>query len=403
MVPGNVRPGSVHNKILFYSAQATGIDNEMPPRDNWKIAPVHVLDYGMKKCPDGIAPPPKLSYCTNEDEVIVKKQSIDAGTATIKTITDKDEVFAKQPSTNASQPTAASTSTKVTTTKTTYEDEVVLKQQIRNANEITLETSTSKTDKNELFLKQSPKNASLSTPETTTTTTTTKYTGCIVCNDVLQLICSHKIDPENRLFYQLTTMKRWDHKQTCDAINAYSEFMTLKIVNKDYDGTELSPTKVVDEVWHSHVMDTKAYQSFNSRYVKDGNFIHHDPLKALDVKGREARCKNTITQYRSYFGRSIPKDSHAWLYEGLVDESEYIEITLRYDDKTVDVKTMKFNVKESITFGKIAHAFAQREGLDIQSLRFLNCGERLSDNWSLRSLNIQSGDVIDVIPSQCGC
>jgi len=130
-------------------------------------------------------------------------------------------------------------------------------------------------------------------------------------------LCRHMVDPEGRLLYQLTTMKKWSFEQAGETMDAYCEFLTLKISEEDYKPKMLSPTDVIDQVWHAHILDTEAYQSFNERFVVDENTIHHDPLMAVDQETRHERCINTIKAYEQYFGKPFPKDCKAWMYDDL--------------------------------------------------------------------------------------
>lgn len=63
----------------------------------------------------------------------------------------------------------------------------------------------------------------------------------------------------------------------------YCEFMTLKIMNEDYDASkaQLSPGGTVDQFWHIHVLDTAGYASFFWG-INDGDVVHHDALKIFD-------------------------------------------------------------------------------------------------------------------------
>ena len=71
------------------------------------------------------------------------------------------------------------------------------------------------------------------------------------------------------------------HPETIDEM--YCEFMTLKIMNEDYDASkaQLSPGGIVDQFWHTHVLDTAGYASFFWD-INDGDIVHHDALKSLD-------------------------------------------------------------------------------------------------------------------------
>jgi hypothetical protein len=107
------------------------------------------------------------------------------------------------------------------------------------------------------------------------------------------------------------------YEQAREAIDAYCEFLTLKIANADYTSTMLSTTDVMDQVWHAHILDTAAYQSFNERFVLDGNTVHHDPLMALDPDARHEQCIQTIQAYEDFYRKPFPKDHNAWMCHDL--------------------------------------------------------------------------------------
>jgi len=66
----------------------------------------------------------------------------------------------------------------------------------------------------------------------------------------------------------------------------YAKFLALKKTEEDYDATLLSPSPLVDAVWHAHILDTRSYRNANELlhgdYFFDDNFyfIHHDPSGA---------------------------------------------------------------------------------------------------------------------------
>jgi hypothetical protein len=63
--------------------------------------------------------------------------------------------------------------------------------------------------------------------------------------------CRHLVDPDNWLYHMLYTAvreKNWDHFKTMEALDAYADFLTLKVLEKDYDATLLLPTDIIDEV-----------------------------------------------------------------------------------------------------------------------------------------------------------
>jgi hypothetical protein len=73
---------------------------------------------------------------------------------------------------------------------------------------------------------------------------------CGVCKPKISRFhfCRHLVDPESRLYLLLTKAKNWDHFKTMEALDAYADFLTLKVLEKDYDDSLLEPTNTIDEV-----------------------------------------------------------------------------------------------------------------------------------------------------------
>jgi hypothetical protein len=74
---------------------------------------------------------------------------------------------------------------------------------------------------------------------------------CGVCEPKLSgfQFCRHLVDPENHLFYKLTVVEqKWDHSKAMQALDAYADFLTLKVLEQDYNATLLLPTDIIDQV-----------------------------------------------------------------------------------------------------------------------------------------------------------
>jgi len=81
----------------------------------------------------------------------------------------------------------------------------------------------------------------------------------------------------------------------------YRRFLTLK---KLYPQTELVPNKLVDEFWHAHILDTKAYhQDCNHVF---GYFLHHFPYFGIygddDYQNLISSFEQTKNLYIRHFG-----------------------------------------------------------------------------------------------------
>lgn len=85
-----------------------------------------------------------------------------------------------------------------------------------------------------------------------------------------------------------------------EAIYAYKQFIALKVLLKDWQATLLSPSLLVDQIWHSHVVDTKVYAAACINLC--GNVIHHDPDGCEDSESREQRIQRLKDIYEKHFG-----------------------------------------------------------------------------------------------------
>ena len=85
--------------------------------------------------------------------------------------------------------------------------------------------------------------------------------------------------------------------------------------------------KMIDSVWHVHVLDTRSsYQAFNSKYLREAQFLHHAPLNAMNQTARpRERCKNA---YEAYFRHCIPENSMAWIYPFDLGKGGYLSTVI---------------------------------------------------------------------------
>ncbi|KAM0752005.1 ubiquitin-like protein [Meredithblackwellia eburnea MCA 4105] len=79
------------------------------------------------------------------------------------------------------------------------------------------------------------------------------------------------------------------------------------------------------------------------------------------------------------------------------EESKRISITLRYQDNTTE-----FKVKPTTRFKKIINSFAEKNGMDPQSLRILNQGERIQLENTVEQAEVEDDDTLDVMMDQIG-
>jgi hypothetical protein len=85
----------------------------------------------------------------------------------------------------------------------------------------------------------------------------------------------------------------------------YRRFVALRLAHPD---SEIVPCKLVDEMWHRHILDTRAYAEDCDRIF--GEFVHHFPYFGMrgpdDEQALHDAYDYTLERYREAFGEPPP-------------------------------------------------------------------------------------------------
>jgi hypothetical protein len=97
----------------------------------------------------------------------------------------------------------------------------------------------------------------------------------------------------------------WSNAFALKAISEYKKFVYLGVVGKFH----VTPSKVIDVVWHEHLLFTSAYREFCNEVI-GYQFDHHPELLPMaDETGRfNAQYADTIALYTREFGYTPPAD-----------------------------------------------------------------------------------------------
>jgi hypothetical protein len=93
--------------------------------------------------------------------------------------------------------------------------------------------------------------------------------------------------------------KGWDAEQAALAEREYRRFLALHLM---HPGVPLTPSKLVDEVWHAHILDTRNYERDTKAVL--GRFLHHDaegPASGPATSDEGAVWESTRELYRAAF------------------------------------------------------------------------------------------------------
>ena len=189
-----------------------------------------------------------------------------------------------------------------------------------------------------------------------------------------------------------------------DRVRQYAAFLVLKAVAEDSDATLLSPpSAAVDQVWHAHILDTKHYRETCDALCRE--FIDHDPDGGDDADARDVR-----RQYTADLAEELepvlaaikvsPAPPPPANPDGFIPAAGNA-INLKV--VTQDGNETYFKCKVTTALNALMNAFCQHRGIQMREVRFLFNGNRINGSSTPEELEMEDGDVVDVIVEQCGC
>ena len=232
--------------------------------------------------------------------------------------------------------------------------------------------------------------------------------------------------PDETLSPRLRREHGWSEAFTDRALEGYRQFMKLKILQEDWDAEKLSPSVVIDRVWHAHILDTKSYARACDAYA--GRMIHHNPDGGLNQEERLERIKITQATLIGLCGNKFDKE--VWSFgedstrtssnenkrrriDTVADEVEE-EKKDQEDDSEADLITIIledetrtrfiFKIRRTAKLQKLFEEYARRKGVkNINDLRFLLDGDRMLPYQMPVDLEMEDHDEIDVMTELSAC
>jgi hypothetical protein len=102
----------------------------------------------------------------------------------------------------------------------------------------------------------------------------------------------------------------WTAEQCDEAEVMYKRFLQL---NKKFPNFVLVPTRMIDNVWHQHILDTRAYHRDSEKIF--GAYFHHNPYlgprNGLDEQDTLRAFEETRNAYLREFGEALMPSSTA--------------------------------------------------------------------------------------------
>mmetsp|Transcript_6479 Transcript_6479/g.15295 ORF Transcript_6479/g.15295 Transcript_6479/m.15295 type:complete len:265 (-) Transcript_6479:383-1177(-) len=197
----------------------------------------------------------------------------------------------------------------------------------------------------------------------------------------------------------------WNFEKTKTILQAYRQFLTLKKGFEDWDAEILSPSHLVDKMWHQHILDIGNY--CHDMMMLCGRVVSHNPDGALDIQAKMSRDWKTRSELIKKFGfRNVDREVWGFPEEATnaISDRSRAEgkcITVRIRDQAGE-ETL-FKIKRSQRMRSVFRCFAERKGIERKSFVFLFDGERVDDWHTPAYLEMEDRDEICAVFDCCGC
>ena len=133
----------------------------------------------------------------------------------------------------------------------------------------------------------------------------------------------------------------------------YFRFMALKAAN-DTDGlpSKLAPSAQVDQLWHTHLLDTRSYAVLERHLLQNDGRLHHNPLRH-EQPDYEDRLEYTRLLYSDTYHSAPPPDTWGALLLYDIDDGTALEgNNITIEVQFTDGRKVRVVVIPGITTGK---------------------------------------------------
>jgi hypothetical protein len=208
----------------------------------------------------------------------------------------------------------------------------------------------------------------------------------------------------------------------------YYRFMAMKVeYDMDEEPSKLAPSALIDDLWHTHLLDTRSYMMLESLLLPEGGRIHHNPIKdeQADYEGRLTHTKNLYYDlYHSLPPHDIwgneahlesPTAQAAAQKANISDPEEVDDAAIISEAEeiehgriiTIEIRHpegMRLSVRiEKKSLGQVLFdACVKKWQIDPDSIIFVFDGQKINP-YTQWALTAENGDVVHFINRMRGC
>jgi small ubiquitin-related modifier len=171
----------------------------------------------------------------------------------------------------------------------------------------------------------------------------------------------------------------WNATRARKVLKAYRQFLFLKKHYEDWDAKLLSPSSLVDQMWHQHILDVVNY--CHDMMLICGHVVGHNPDGAEDLGARKIRLERTHDAFKEHFDGKF--DAEIW---GFPSSSIDLKISIGPSDHEEYLPS--YPVKRSEALWSHLEQYVHMRKVDMEAVEFRFNDVLIDSQSSPRSLRV---------------